>query len=151
MEALLISACLLGSACKYSGGSNALPEDCLESLRRRYRLIPVCPEVAGGLPVPREPSERRGGRVVSRTGEDVTEAFRRGAETALLLARRFGCRRALLKAGSPSCGKDRIYDGSFTGTVIPGSGVTAQIIMQENVIVYSEKDTAFFEENGEIL
>ena len=138
MESLLISACLLGANCKYSGGNNALPPEKLAALRERYHLIPVCPEVAGGLPVPREPSERQGDRVVSRSGRDVTAEYRRGAETALRLAARFGCRKALLKERSPSCGNGKIYDGSFTGHLIPGHGVTTEILMFQNLEVFGE-------------
>ena len=94
METLLISACLVGYNCKYNGGNNALPPEVLAALRERYRLIPVCPEAAGGLPTPRVPSERRGGSVVTRDGRDVTAAFRRGAEIAGKLAERYGARLA---------------------------------------------------------
>ena len=103
-QALLISACLLGTNCKYNGGNNALPEDKLSALREHYRLVPVCPERDGGLPTPRLPSERRGERVVNTAGEDVTGAFRRGAALALETALREDCRIALLKERSPSCG-----------------------------------------------
>jgi len=136
METLLISACLMGYNCKYNGGNNALPEDVLASLRQRYRLIPVCPEAAGGLPTPRVPSERRGGRVVTRDGRDVTAAFRRGAEIAGKLAERTGARLALLKSGSPSCGSGMIYDGSFTGTLMPGDGVTAEYLKNKNLTIF---------------
>lgn len=138
MEALLISACLLGANCKYSGGNNALPPETLAALRKTYRLIPVCPEVAGGLPVPREPSERQAGRVVSRSGRDVTAEYRRGAETALRLAERFGCRKALLKERSPSCGNGKIYDGSFSGRLVSGNGVTAELLMLQKLEVFGE-------------
>ena len=119
-EALLVSACLLGEACKYNGGSNALPPETLAGLEARFRLVPVCPERDGGLPTPRLPSERRENGVFNRAGEDVSAAFRRGAELALRGAREAGCRRALLKERSPSCGSGRIYDGSFSGVLIPG-------------------------------
>lgn len=138
MENLLVSACLLGVCCKYSGGANTLPESALARLRERYRLIPVCPETAGGLPVPREPSERRGRFVVTRGGSDVTEAFCRGAQTALLLGEIFGCRAALLKENSPSCGSGRIYDGSFTGTLACGDGVAAEALKAAGISVYGE-------------
>ena len=139
MEALLISACLLGANCKYSGGNNALPPETLAALRKTYRLIPVCPEVAGGLPVPREPSERQGARVVSRSGRDVTAEYRRGAETALRLAKRFDCRKALLKERSPSCGNGKIYDGgSFSGRLVPGNGVTAELLMVQKLEILGE-------------
>lgn len=133
MEALLVSACLLGFDCKYSGGNNALTEEELKTLRSRYRLIPVCPEVAGGLPIPREPCERRGDRVVNRRGEDVTAQFRRGAEIACQLARRFGAKQALLKTNSPSCGSGQIYDGSFLRILIHGDGVTAEYLKKEKI------------------
>ena len=143
METLLISACLLGAKCKYSGGSNALPPETLAALKARYRLIPVCPEVAGGLPVPREPGERQGDRVVSRSGRDVTEAYRRGAEAALALAGRFGCRKALLKARSPSCGSGQIYDGSFSGRLIDGDGVAAAPLRASDLVVLNEFSAKF--------
>jgi uncharacterized protein YbbK (DUF523 family) len=138
MEALLVSACLMGFNCKYSGGNNALPPEVLQRLRRRYRLIPVCPEAAGGLPIPREPSERRDGRVISRSGQDVTAAFQRGAEIAAALAERFGARRALLKSNSPSCGSGTIYDGSFSGTLTAGDGVTAAYLKCRNVDIFHD-------------
>jgi len=136
METLLISACLVGYNCKYNGGNNALPPEVLSALRERYRLIPVCPEAAGGLPTPRVPSERRGGRVVTRDGRDVTAAFRRGAEIAGKLAERTGARLALLKSGSPSCGSGTVYDGSFTGTLTPGDGVTAEYLKNKNLTIF---------------
>lgn len=142
-DALLISACLLGTNCKYNGGNNALPPERLAALEERFRLVPVCPEQAGGLPTPRLPSERRGERVVNRAGEDVTEAFRRGAELALETALWEGCRLALLKERSPSCGSGRIYDGSFTGTVIPGDGVTAEMLKKSGLTVCSETEFAY--------
>ena len=142
-QALLISACLLGTNCKYNGGNNALPPEKLTALEERFRLVPVCPEQAGGLPTPRLPSERLGDRVVNKAGEDVTEAFRRGAELALETALREGCRIALLKERSPSCGSGRIYDGSFTATVIPGDGVTAEMLKKSGITVCSETEFAY--------
>ena len=138
METLLVSACLLGENCKYNGGNNALPAETLAALRARFRLLPVCPERDGGLPTPRLSSERRGERVVNLAGEDVTEAFRRGAELALAAARREGCGLALLKERSPSCGSGVVYDGSFSGTIIPGDGVTAALLKENGLAVYSE-------------
>ena len=135
MEKLLISACLTGVNCKYDGGNNALPPETLAALRTRFELVPVCPEQLGGLPTPRVPSERVGERVLSREGADVTEAFRRGAEETLRIARQNGCRRALLKTNSPSCGSGTIYDGSFTGKLVSGDGVTAEALKHEKIEV----------------
>ena len=143
-ERLLISACLLGRRCKYDGGHNALPEETLAALRERFSLVPVCPETAGGLPIPREPSERKDGRVVSLSGEDVTAAFEHGAEAALALARRFGCRKALLKERSPSCGAGAIYDGSFSHAVIPGDGVTAEKLRAAGLELRGESEAGAF-------
>lgn len=141
MENLLISACLLGVECKYSGGSNALPEETIEKLRTRYRLIPVCPETAGGLPTPRDPSERLGERVVSCRGADVTAQFKKGAEAALTLARRYGCTTALMKEHSPSCGSGLIYDGSFSGELVKGDGCAAELLKAAGVSVVGENVT----------
>ncbi|MBO5556884.1 MAG: DUF523 domain-containing protein [Oscillospiraceae bacterium] len=138
MEPLLISACLLGARCKYNGGHNALPPETLEALRRRYRLVPICPETAGGLPVPREPSERRAAGVYSRSGRDVTAAYQKGAACARQLAQEEGCRLAILKERSPSCGVGSIYDGTFTGTQIPGNGVTVDALLDAGLTVYGE-------------
>lgn len=142
-EPLLISACLLGTPCRYDGQSRPLPAEQLRFLRERYELCPVCPESDGGLPTPRIHSERRGGRVVNRAGEDVSAPYARGAARALALCRERGCRRALLKERSPSCGCGEIYDGSFTGTLIPGDGVTAELLKAEGVEVLGE--SVFFE------
>ena len=141
MENVLISACLLGFECKYCGGSNKLTEQQLAALGERFRLIPVCPETAGGLPTPRDPSERLGDKVVSNQGRDVTTQYQKGAETALWLARRYDCKAALLKENSPSCGSGQIYDGSFTGKLIPGDGVAAEELKKEGLIVFGESDT----------
>lgn len=139
-EKLLISACLLGENCKYSGGNNYCPA--VEQLRERYELIAVCPERDGGLSTPRTPSERLGGKVVSKDGVDVTTQFARGAEIALTAALENGCKRALLKERSPSCGCGEIYDGTFTGTVIPGDGVTSELLKQHHISILGESRIA---------
>lgn len=147
-EPLLISACLLGLPCRYDGrqvegrfgtASDAL-DAVLPTLTARFELVPFCPEIYGGLPTPRVPSERVGDRVVMRDGTDVTAAFARGAEGALMLCEQLGIRRALLKAKSPSCGKGRIYDGSFSGTLTDGDGVCAQLLMSCGILVYNENE-----------
>ena len=134
---LLISACLTGANCKYSGGNNYCPA--VERLREQYELLPVCPESDGGLPTPRPPAERRpDGRVATREGVDVTAEYRSGAEQALKIAQAHGCTRAVLKERSPSCGRGRIYDGTFSRTLIPGSGVAAQLLEENRIPVYGE-------------
>ena len=140
MKRLLISRCLLGDACRYDGKSKPLPADTLQALRARYDLIPVCPEVLGGLPTPRTPSERRGARVVMKTGEDVTAEYRRGAEAALRAAHKNQVCAAVLKERSPSCGRGEIYDGTFTGTLTEGNGVTAQLLLENGFSVYGESE-----------
>mgnify|MGYP002618031408 CR=1 FL=1 len=101
-------------------------------------LVPVCPEVFGGLPTPRMPAERQGERVRALDGRDVTENYRRGAEEALRLARLLGARTALLKERSPSCGCGAIYDGSFTGALVPGRGVAAALLQESGIEVFGE-------------
>ena len=135
---ILVSACLLGEPCRYDGTGKLEPA--LEELRARgHTLIPVCPEVLGGLPTPRPPAERQpDGRVVTREGGDVTAEYRAGAEKALALARAHGCTCAVLKERSPSCGRGNIYDGTFSRTLVPGSGVTAQLLEEHGIAVYGE-------------
>ncbi len=140
MRALLISRCLLGDACRYDGASRPLPSETLAALRAQYDLIPVCPEVLGGLPTPRTPSERQGRRVVMKTGADVTAEYRRGAEAALQIAREHHVCAALLKERSPSCGRGEIYDGTFTGTLTEGNGVTAELLLENGFTVYGESE-----------
>ena len=137
---ILISACLLGIPCRYDG--KAKPQPWAEALAARHDLVPVCPEQLGGLPTPRDPSERREGRVVMNTGADVTEQYRRGAEAALRLCRMLGCEAAILKERSPSCGHGTIYDGTFTGTLADGDGVTAELLLRNGIPVYGESQAA---------
>lgn len=137
-EKIIISACLLGFDCKYDGGNNRMADTDIEALRKRFELIPVCPECCGGLPTPRTPSERLGDKVVSKTGADVTEQFEKCALATLSLARHFGIKTAILKSNSPSCGSGTIYDGSFTGTLVPGDGVTAELLKKHGVRVTDE-------------
>ena len=139
---LLVSACLLGVACRYDGASKGLPDSVLRALMDRHTLVPACPEQLGGLPTPRDASERQGSRVVMRSGRDVTDAYTRGAQQALALAQRFGCTAALLKQRSPSCGHGEIYDGTFTGTRVAGDGVTAALLGAHGIRIYGEDDIA---------
>lgn len=133
---VLVSACLLGARCRYDGASKPLPG--LERLLDAVDPVPVCPEQLGGLPTPRTPAERCGDRVVTRDGTDVTAQYERGAQEALRLAQLTGCTLALLKEKSPSCGCGRVYDGTHTGTLTGGNGVTAELLQQNGVRVFGE-------------
>ena len=132
---ILISACLLGACCRYDGASKAHP--LAAALAERHTLVPVCPEQLGGLPTPRPPAERRGGRVVTQSG-DVTEQYLRGAEETLKLCKLLGCEAAVLKERSPSCGRGQVYDGTFSGTLTAGDGVTAELLAAHGIPVYGE-------------
>lgn len=138
MEKILISACLVGENCKYSGGNNLSPK--IEALLEKYDLIPFCPEEQGGLPTPRNPSEQKGNEVYMDNGKDVTEQFEDGAKKALMLCLYLKINIAILKERSPSCGVHQIYDGSFTGKVIPGMGVTAKLLKENGIKVYTEDE-----------
>ena len=138
VDKLLISACLIGRNCKYSGGNNKLPEEILQKLCANYELVAVCPESDGGLSTPRDPSERVGDKVLSYRGADVTKEFTLGAELALKAAKENGCRLALLKELSPSCGSGTIYDGTFSGKHAPGYGVAAELLLKNGIRVFGE-------------
>ena len=166
----LVSACLLGVSCKYSGGHNY--SEAVVNLKEKYQLIPVCPEQMGGLMTPRVPAEvcsvkkqqmEHGEmttaaaetdsadecmerRVLAKDGTDVTEQFQRGAQEALKLAQLFGCKCAVLKSRSPSCGSGVIYDGTFTGTKIAGDGITAELLKEYGIKVFSEEKLHLFME-----
>ena len=133
---ILVSACLLGVPCRYDGQSKAHP--LARALCEKHHVVPVCGEIFGGLPTPRPPAEIQGDRVVTRDGQDVPEAYGRGAEAAAQLARLTGAQAAVLKERSPSCGSGEIYDGTFTGTVVEGWGVTAELLRREGIPVLGE-------------
>lgn len=137
-EKILVSACLLGINCKYSGKNN-YNENVLEYLKDK-EVIPICPEIYGGLPTPRHASEIIDGRVKSKDGIDVTAEYQKGAEETLKLAKMLNVKKALLKAKSPSCGSGQIYDGTFSGIVIPGDGITAKLLKENDIEVITEID-----------
>lgn len=137
-EKLLISACLLGIGCRYDGGRVKKVD--IEKLKERYDLVPICPEIYGGLPTPRTPSERVGDKVIMKDGTDVTENFIRGMEHTCDIAAATDARKALLKARSPSCGKGEIYDGSFTGTLTKRNGYTVEHLLGKGIEVYTENE-----------
>jgi len=123
---IMVSACLLGENCKYSGGNNR--HEKVLAFLKGHEVIPVCPEVMGGLPTPRLPAEIVCGTVINRDGVNVDKEYRRGAERALGIAKREQIDLAILQSRSPSCGVKEIYDGTFSGTRIPGQGVTAKLL-----------------------
>ena len=137
---ILVSACLLGVACKYSGSDNACPALLAALQQGGHHVVPVCPEVYGGLPTPRPPAERVGDRVCTEAGTDVTAAYRKGAQIAWQLAEQTGCEAAILKANSPSCGCGTIYDGQFAHRKVPGNGVTAELLLAHDLPVYTEQN-----------
>ncbi|MFS0825392.1 2-thiouracil desulfurase family protein [Pseudomonas phoenicis] len=147
LEKVLVSACLLGRPVRYDGRASGYP-DLLQRWQAEGRVVPLCPEVAGGLPTPRPAAEIPGGqggqvldgqaRVLTEAADDLTAAFLAGAERALALAREHGITLAVLKAGSPSCGNRLTYDGSFSGVKVSGEGVTAALLRREGVRVFSE-------------
>ena len=145
---LLVSACLCGIACRLDGGHHLHPG--VRALRHHFRLVPVCPEQLGGLATPRSPAEITGGggeevlegtaRVLTRTGEDVTESFVRGARQAAAVGEFVAAAGALLKARSPSCGVGTTYDGTFTLTLRRGSGVTAALLARSGLMLWTEEE-----------
>ncbi|MDZ3994808.1 hypothetical protein PspTeo4_36952 [Pseudomonas sp. Teo4] len=144
---MLVSACLLGQPVRYDGRTSGHP-DVLQRWQAEGRVVPLCPEVAGGLPTPRPPAEIPGGQggevldgevqVLTVSGEDVSAAFLAGARQALALVRQHGIGVAVLKSGSPSCGNRLTYDGTFSGVKVPGEGVTTALLRREGVLVFSE-------------
>lgn len=147
-EPLLVSACLLGLCTRLDGGHN-LRRPVL-ALAERFCLVPVCPEQLGGLTTPRRPAEiqegagaevlRGAARVVTPEGDDVTDAFLRGARAVAAVARLTGATRAVLKARSPSCGVGETYDGSFSRHLRQGSGVTAHVLAESGLVLWTEED-----------
>ncbi|MCM2440768.1 DUF523 domain-containing protein [Agrobacterium vitis] len=151
IDKILISACLMGRPVRYDGKGKPLHHPAIARWEGQGRLVVFCPEQAGGLPTPRPPAEiERGGtgadvlhgraRVLEVTGGDVTAEFIAGGRKAVDLALEQGCRYALLIDGSPSCGSGFIYDGSFSGTRHPGFGVTAALLKQAGVAVFSDRE-----------
>ncbi|ATB70471.1 hypothetical protein SJPD1_2375 [Sulfurospirillum diekertiae] len=151
---ILISACLIGENVKYDGGNNALHVKILEAWKEQGILVPLCPEVLGGLNVPRPACEVIEGTdsVICKTGEDVSAAFAKGARESLRMAREEGVYMAILKARSPSCGKDVIYDGTFTHMPVNDSGITCKLLQESGITVFSEEELvlaeAFWRQKG---
>jgi uncharacterized protein YbbK (DUF523 family) len=141
---ILISACLVGEKVKYDGGDNLISHPILQKWQEEGILIPLCPEVLGGLEVPRLPCEvvHKSGKVINQKGEDVTLIFEKGALETLKIVQENNVTMAILKARSPSCGKGMIYDGTFTGTKVEDSGFTCKFLENNGIVVFNEEEIA---------
>ena len=135
---IVVSACLLGYKCRYDGNTNK--NDKVIDLGKDHNLCPVCPEVYGDLGTPRAPSEIIKDKVINNLGIDVTDNFNNGAKLAYEIVKMRGIKYAILKAKSPSCGCGVIYDGTFTGTLTSGDGITTKLFKENGVKVYTEND-----------
>lgn len=135
METILVSACLLGDNVKYNGKNNY--DERIEKLKELFDIVPICPEVFGGLPTPRIPSEIKGENVVNEKGKDVTYEFNKGAHKVINIVNFCHVRKALLMDRSPSCGVNKIYNGKFNGTLIDGMGYTAKLLKLKGVQLYT--------------
>ena len=138
MEKIIVSKCLLGSPCRYDGVSKPCNE--VIALGEKYELIPICPEVMGGLPTPRIPAEIKNGEVIRKDGVSVTENYKIGAERSLKIAKENNCKIAILKSKSPSCGCGLIYDGTYSRVLIEGNGITADLFLKNNIKVINESE-----------
>ena len=136
-EKILVSACLLGVNCKYNGGNNAYNE--IDEFLKDYEIIPICPEIMGGLSTPRCPAEKVGDKVITKDGVDVTKQYIKGANECLFLAKKYNVKKALLKLKSPSCGYEQVYDGTFTHTLINKNGITAELFINNGIEIITIK------------
>lgn len=134
----ICSACLLGVNCRYDGRDSENKK--VVNLSRKEILLPICPEQLGGLTTPREPAEKKGAKVFTKSGENVSKYFKQGARQVLRLAKFYGVKEAILKQRSPSCGCGQIYDGTFSKNIIKGDGVTAAILKKNGITVITEED-----------
>ena len=138
MEKIIVSACLLGEKCRYDGMS----KPCMQviSLKEKYTLVPICPEVLGGLKTPRIPAEIKEDLVIRQDGVDVSENYKIGAEKSLEIAKNNNCKIAILKSKSPSCGCGLIYDGTYSKKLIKGNGITADLFLKNGIKVINESE-----------
>lgn len=135
---ILVSACLLGVGCRFDGLCK--PVESVQKLIDKFNLIPFCPEIYGGLPTPRCPSEIVGDKVLSKDGIDVTAQYNKGAQEALKIAKMYSCKYAILKEKSPSCGNGKIYSGNFDKVLVDGDGITAALLKKNGIIVMGESE-----------
>lgn len=137
-EKVLISACLIGENCRYDGTNKEIKK--LKNLTKYYDLIPICPEVSGGLKIPRYKSEILNDKVINEKGKDVSEQFSDGAYWTYCIAVKFKIKLAILKDKSPSCGVYNVYDGTFSNKLVDGSGITARKLKENNIKVINEDE-----------
>lgn len=137
-ENILVSACLLGENCRYDGKN--CYNDYIHKLEEKYNIIPACAEMLGGLPCPRLPAENKDGKIINTANQDVTNEFIIGAKKVLEIYKNNNCIFAVLKSKSPSCGYGKIYDGTFSGNLVDGNGVTTQLLLDNNIKVYTDKE-----------
>lgn len=137
---IAVSACLLGKPCRYNATGCYMTQ--VDALQANHALVPVCPEVLGGLATPRAPSEICKGKVINTLGEDVSEAFEKGAQKALSIVEDQGCQVAILQQRSPSCGCGKIYDGTFSSKLIEGDGVFTKLLKSKGISVISSETLA---------
>lgn len=138
MIVIIVSACLAGVECRYNG--KAFPIPMVVDMVKKGKAMPLCPEILGNLPIPRLSAEQCDGKIFSSDGYDVTVDYVTGAKIALRIAKLVGCKKAILKSKSPTCGCGMIYDGTFSGKLIEGEGVFSKMLKQENIKVYTDDE-----------
>lgn len=147
MKKILVSQCLYGGdPVRYDGKSKAETDPRFLKWKEEGLFIPVCPEVFGGLPIPRADAQRVGNKVIARDGRDVTAEYMKGAHEAVRLAKEHGVLCAIMKEKSPSCGSNKIYDGNFEGNLIEGMGTAVELLKKEGIKVFSEEQLDLVEE-----
>ena len=140
-KTILVSSCLLGCKVRYDKTSKPLPKEQLIALEEKFNLVGVCPEVLGGLPCPRQPAEiSRDREVLTQSGQVLSTFFLKGAHEALNICKNYGIQLAVLKSNSPSCGSGKIYDGTFSGCLINGNGITSDLLLKNGVKVINESE-----------
>ncbi|MBU2703842.1 putative protein YbbK (DUF523 family) [Sporomusaceae bacterium BoRhaA] len=135
---IIVSACLAGVECRYNGQEFSIPK--IIEMVKKGQAISLCPEILGKLPTPRLSAEQYDGRIFSSDGQDLTNQYLAGAKVALNIARLVGCKKAILKSKSPTCGCGKIYDGTFSGKLINGDGIFCKFLKEENIEVYTENE-----------
>lgn len=134
---ILVSACLAGVECRYNGFAYEIPQ--IVEMVKNGKAMPICPEILAGLPIPRPPAEQQNGKIILANGDDQTSDYFAGSTIALKIALLVNCKKAILKANSPTCGCGSVYDGTFTGRIIQGDGIFSHMLKEHNIEVFTEK------------